>query len=283
MQTQRDKAESFRKMHHGRHILVLPNAWDVPSARIFENAGFKAVATSSAGMQVSLGFQDGEKMERTEFFRGVERIARTLTVPLSADIVGGYASDLRGFRKTTVMVVKSGAVGVNIEDSVHGTRTLIPVNQQLKKIEMLQKTGRELGVQLVVNARTDALNFGQGDGRTKLKEAISRCRAYRDAGADCLYPMGLVDRHSIQKFVDDVQHPVNVMVRKGLPSIDVLEELGVARVSFGPSASYATMSLLKRAAREVTTKGTYRLLTENVIDFAELNSLAIPRAGGRQR
>lgn len=279
MQSQKSKAESFRKMHHGKHLLVLPNAWDVPSARIFEDAGFSAIATSSAGLMVSLGFQDGETLDRTEFFRVVGRIARTLNVPLSADILGGYASGLKSFGKTASMAIRSGAVGVNLEDSIHSARRLIPIKEQLKKIDLLQQTGRELGVPIVVNARTDALNFGEGDSRSRMKEAIRRCIAYRDAGADCVYPMGLVDESSISKFVSVLDHPVNVMVRKGLPSVDVLERIGVARVSFGPSASYAAMGLLKRVAEEVMSKGTYTLLTEDAISYTELNNLALPGKG----
>jgi len=132
----------------------------------------------------------------------------------------------------------------------------------------------------VINARTDALRFFPGDDATKLAEAIRRASAYRDVGADCVYPMGLTDRESIERFVKALDFPTNVMVRKGLPPVPELKRLRVARVSFGPSASYAAMGLLKRAAREVVGKGTYETLTEGAITFDELNSLAVPKKAG---
>ena len=110
-----------------------------------------------------------------------------------------------------------------------------------------------------------------------MKEAIARAEAYRDLGADCVYPMGLTDAESISEFVKALDFPTNVMVRKGLPPVPELKRLGVARVSFGPSASYAAMGLLKRASREVREKGTFDSLVEGAITFDELNSLAIPR------
>jgi len=130
----------------------------------------------------------------------------------------------------------------------------------------------------VINARTDALRFAPGDKESKLKEAIRRGLAFRDAGADCVYPMGLTDAATISAFVKALNFPVNVMVRRGLPPLEELERLGVARLSFGPTASYAAMGLLKRAAREVLEKGTYESLIEGAITFDELNSLAVPRA-----
>ncbi|HZY47480.1 MAG TPA: isocitrate lyase/phosphoenolpyruvate mutase family protein, partial [Candidatus Bathyarchaeia archaeon] len=110
------------------------------------------------------------------------------------------------------------------------------------------------------------------------KEAVRRAKAYRDAGADCVYPMGLVDPALIESFVRELDFPTNVMVRKGLPSISELERLGVARVSFGPTPSYAAMGLMKRAASEVLEQGTYQTLTEGAITFDELNALALPRS-----
>src|SRR5579863_112944 len=127
MSSQAEKAELFRSLHRGGRILVLPNAWDVPSARVFEDSGFKAVATSSAGMMVSLGYQDGEAIPRREFMQGVKRIAGALGVPLSADVVAGFGGGPAGVERTVKEVVKAGAVGINIEDFVHLTKTLMPL------------------------------------------------------------------------------------------------------------------------------------------------------------
>ncbi|HEV2120854.1 MAG TPA: isocitrate lyase/phosphoenolpyruvate mutase family protein [Candidatus Bathyarchaeia archaeon] len=281
--TQKRKAEDFRELHQGKQILILPNGWDVPSARVFEDAGFPAVATSSAGMLVSLGYPDGEVIGREEFVSAVGRISKVLSVPLSADIVAGFGRTTREVLVTVKAILKNGAVGINIEDFAHATKKLYPIERQVENVKAIRKLGETTGIPLVINARTDALRFAEGDEGAKFKETVRRATAYRDAGADCVYPMGLVDQASIAAFVLALDFPVNVMVRKGLPEISELQRLGVARVSFGPSPSYAAMGLLKRAAREVVEKGTYENLTESAITFDELNALAVPRADGSGR
>ena len=278
--TQKRKAEDFRELHHGKQILILPNGWDVPSARVFEDAGFPAVATSSAGMLVSLGYPDGEVIGRNAFVSAVERISKVLSVPLSADIVAGFGKTTKEILVTVKAILKIGAIGINIEDFDHATKKLHPIERQVKNVEAIRKLGESTGIPLVINARTDALRFAEGDEGAKFKEAVRRATAYRDAGADCVYPMGLIDQASIAAFVLALDFPVNVMVRKGLPEISELQRLGVARVSFGPSPSYAAIGLLKRAAKEVLEKGTYENLTEGAITFDELNALAFPKADG---
>jgi 2-methylisocitrate lyase-like PEP mutase family enzyme len=275
-----EKAEDFRALHHGKRILILPNGWDVPSARVFEDAGFPAIATSSAGMLVSLGYPDGEVIGRDEFVSAVGRIARVLSVPLSADVVAGFGKTTKDVLVTVKAILKTGAVGINIEDFTHATKKLYSVERQVEIVKAIRKLGETVGVPLVINARTDALRFAEGDEGARFKEAVRRAMAYRDAGADCVYPMGLVDAASIANFVKALNFPINVMVRKGLPPINELQRLGVARVSFGPSPSYGAMGLLKRAAKEVLEKGTYENLTEGAITFDELNALAVPRADG---
>jgi 2-methylisocitrate lyase-like PEP mutase family enzyme len=274
---QQDLAEEFRRLHDRKDVLVLPNAWDVPSARVFEDEGFPAVATSSAGMMVSLGYPDGEEIPAKELVSAVGRIARVLSIPLSADLVGGFGGTPEGVARSVKAAVRAGAVGINIEDFVHEEKELLPVEKQVAKLRALIGAQKETKVPFVINARTDALRFFPGDDATKLDEAIRRASAYRDVGADCVYPMGLTDRESIERFVKALDFPTNVMVRKGLPPVPELKRLGVARVSFGPSASYAAMGLLKRAAREVRGRGTYEALTEGAITFDELNSLAVPK------
>ena len=236
------------------------------------------MATSSAGMMVSLGYPDGEVIDRQEMVSAVRRIAKVLAVPLSADVVAGFGETPKEVATTVRSVVEAGAVGINIEDFVHATKVLYPVEKQVEKLKAIKVLGESMRIPLVINARTDALRFAPGDQESKLKEAIRRGAAYRDAGADCVYPMGLTDAATISIFVKALNFPVNVMVRRGLPPTRELERLGVARLSFGPASSYAAMGLLKRAAREVLEKGTYESLVEGAITFDELNSLAVPKA-----
>jgi 2-methylisocitrate lyase-like PEP mutase family enzyme len=283
MPTQSEKAEAFRALHHQPRALLLPNAWDVPSARVFEDAGFPAIATTSAGLMVSLGYPDGEEMPRRELAAVVGRIAERISVPLSADIVAGYGHTPSQVVATVRSILHAGAIGINLEDHDPVGKGLFPVKNQVEKIRAIRKLGEAIAIPLVINGRTDALRVGSGDPPERLKEAIARAIAYRDAGADCVYPMGLTDAESISTFVEALQFPVNVMVRPGLPPLAELERLGVKRISFGPAATYATMGLLRRISREVLESGSFDSLVTGAITHDELNRLARPReapAGG---
>jgi 2-methylisocitrate lyase-like PEP mutase family enzyme len=275
MKSQKAKAEAFQALHQSNQIFVLPNCWDVPSARLFEDAGFPAVATSSAALMVSLGYPDGQVIPKTLLISAIERIAKILSLPLSADIVAGFGSTPKQVETTVKAVIKAGAIGVNIEDFEHSTKKLFPVDAQVKKLRAVKKLGSSMKVPFVLNGRTDAFRFAEGDDQARLKEAIRRATAYRDAGADCVYPMGLVDAGMIKTFVEALNHPVNVMVRKGLPNVQELDQIGVRRLSFGPAGAYATFGFLKRACQEVRENGTLSSLTEGAISFDELNSLAL--------
>jgi 2-methylisocitrate lyase-like PEP mutase family enzyme len=271
------RAERFRELHRGSAPLILPNAWDVPSARVFEDAGFLAVATSSAGLMVSLGYPDGETLPRRTLVSAVERIASRLAVPLSADLVAGYGRHPRAVAASVAAVVGAGAVGINLEDVDPTHHRLRPVGRQVETLRAVVGARESTGVPFVVNARTDAYRYAEGDEDVRLRETIERLTAYRDAGADCVYPMGVVEAGAIETVVNALDCPVNVMVRRGLPPVAELARLGVKRVSFGPYASYAALGLLKRAAEEVRQKGTYELLVEGAIGHDELNRLAVAR------
>lgn len=276
MPTQGEKAEAFRQLHHRDRALILPNAWDVPSARIFEGAGFPAIATSSAGLMVSRGYPDGQRMPRHELVAEVARIASRVAVPLSADVVAGFGRGPREVALTVKKILEAGAVGINLEDLDPEGEGLYPVEVQVRKIRAVRELGQSMGVRLVINARTDALMRGEGTPEERLQEVIRRCIAFRDAGADCVYPMRLTEAPSIAILVRAVACPVNVMIRKGLPPIPELERLGVKRVSFGPGASYAALGLLKRISEEVLTQGTFNSLVDGAITHNELNRLALP-------
>jgi 2-methylisocitrate lyase-like PEP mutase family enzyme len=277
MMTQIEKAERFRLMHHGKHMLVLPNAWDVPSSRLFEEVGFPAVATSSAGMMVSLGYQDGETIPRQEYIEAVRRIGKAVSVPFSVDVVAGFGRTPKEVSETVQEVVHAGAVGINIEDFDHATKKLFSADAQVEKLYEIMTIAEKLGIPIVLNARTDAFKYAEGDEEDRFNEAIERGKMYREAGADCVYPMGLTLKNHIKKYINSVNSPVNVMVRKGLPSISELEEIGVARLSFGPSASYAVMGFLKRVCQEILAQGNFEGLIKDIIDYDELNRLALPK------
>jgi 2-methylisocitrate lyase-like PEP mutase family enzyme len=277
-----EKTERFRALHRDLRTFVLPNAWDVPSARVFEDAGFPAIATSSAGVMVSLGYPDGETIPRDEYLAAVRRIASRLAVPLSVDIVAGFGRTPAAVVDTVRAAVDAGAVGINLEDQDPAGDGVLPLELQLAKLRAIGEAAEELGVPVLINARTDVLAHGSGEPGERLREAVRRCRAFREAGADCVYPMRLAARDEIAMFLEEVPGPVNVMVRPGLPSLPELERLGVRRVSFGPAASYAALGLLRRVGREIQQERSFRSLTDGALTFDELNQLAAPadRSGG---
>jgi 2-methylisocitrate lyase-like PEP mutase family enzyme len=278
---QTEKAEEFRRLHKGDRILILPNAWDVPSARVFEDTGFPAIATTSAGLSVSLGFPDGERIPKNVMFVAVRKIANTLSVPLSVDIESGFGSEMLELEDTIRRVIDAGGIGVNIEDIDNFERmTIRTIEEQGVRIKAVRNFANNAGVPIVINARTDVYRLGKGEENHKLEDAIHRANAYGNAGADCTYPIGLTSAESIRFVVSKVDYPVNVMVRTGLPPLSELQKIGVSRLSFGPFGIYATMGLLKRAADELPEKGTYGSLTDGAINLAELNSLALQRKSG---
>ena len=277
MTDQVEKAKEFRDLHRGKKLLILPNAWDVASARVFEDEGFPAIATSSAGIMVSLGYPDGEIIDPEEYVSGIKRIVGALSIPLSADIVGGFGATPREVVTMVKSVLRAGAVGINIEDLDHSSQKLVSLEKQVEKLKALRALRDSQPVPFVINARTDALRHAEGDAQARLEEAIRRGIAYRDVGTDCIYPMGLTDPTSIATFVRALDFPINVMVRKGLPTVSELERLGVKRLSLGPSASYAALGLLRRASKELLEHGTYTTLVDGAITFDELNRLASPR------
>lgn len=277
MKSQKEKAVEFRNLHHGDHILILPNAWDIPSARIFEDAGFRAVATTSAGLSVSLGYPDGELISRDEMLGTVRRIANVLSVPLSVDIEAGFGAN-EEVVKTVRGVISAGAVGINIEDTTKGKeRQLEDTDVQVRKIRAIRSVADSMDVPLVINARTDAFLLARGENLDRLRETIHRAEIYGEAGADCVFPFFVKDTESISTIIRAVRYPINILVGQGVPTIPELESLGVARVSIGPGAICAGFGLMRRIAKELLESGTYYTITEGAISYVELNRLAMPK------
>jgi len=273
MDSKADKALRFRERHLGPGVLVLPNAWDVASARIFEEAGFPAVATTSAGIAFSLGYPDGERIPRGEMFARIARITRAVQVPVTADIEAGYGPTPEHAATATRELIHAGAVGMNLEDaSGDPDQPLIDLAIAVDKIAAARGVAAELRVPVVVNARTDVYLRRGGDPGTQFSEALRRLIAYRDAGADCVFAPGLKDAETIGRLVKDVQCPLNILAVPGTPPIPELEKLGVARVSLGSGPMRATLGLLRRMAEELKATGTYSAL-EEAVPYADVNKL----------
>jgi 2-methylisocitrate lyase-like PEP mutase family enzyme len=253
--------------------LVLPNAWDVASARIFEEAGAAAIATSSAGVAFSLGYPDGERISREEMLAAVARIAANVELPVTADVEAGYGDRPEDAARTARAVIEAGAVGMNLEDGTHDARRpLADLSLQLERIRAVIEAGRQVGVPLVLNARTDVYLREIGPTEGRFEETVRRLAAFRDAGADCLFAPGIRDLSTIAQLVRELHHPVNILAGPGSPSIPELQQVGVARVSLGSGPARAALGLARRIAQELLSTGTYRAL-EGAPSHTEINRI----------
>jgi 2-methylisocitrate lyase-like PEP mutase family enzyme len=267
--TQEQKAQQFHSFHHGSETLVLLNAWDAASARVFEDAGSRALGTTSAGIAAVLGYPDRQRVGRDEMLYMVRRIAGSVKCPVTADMESGYATTPEECAKTARLVWAAGAVGMNFEDRLE-EKELFDTRQQVEKIRAI----REAAPLLVLNARTDVFLAGIGEPASHIGHAVRRANAYREAGAHCLFVPGVRDAGTIDALVRGIQGPVNVLAVPGSPSIPKLKELGVARVSVGSGAMRATLKLAQRIAHELNGSGTYAAFSEQ-LSYDEVNSLFV--------
>jgi 2-methylisocitrate lyase-like PEP mutase family enzyme len=274
IEDQKRRALTFRQLHHGPKVLLLANVWDVASARVIEEAGYPALATTSAGIAFSLGHPDGEKIPTEEMFARISRIAKAVNVPVTADVEAGYGNRPEDAAATATAVINAGAVGINLEDGTDDpTHPVAELSLQLERIKAVREAAMKTGVLLVVNARTDVYlrEVGSTDDEC-YGLALERVLAFRDAGADCVFVPGLRDPAVIGKLVNEVKCPVNILAQAGYPSIPELEKIGVARVSLGSGAMRAGLGLLKRLAEELKGSGTYSQL-EGALSGTEVNKL----------
>lgn len=271
---QAQKAEELRKLHHGPKILVLPNAWDVASARVLEELGYPAIATSSAGVAFCLGYPDGQRISRSEMLDMVGRVARAVRVPVTADMEAGYGTSVEDMAETAKALVDAGAVGLNLEDVTGDTEgSQVELGLQVEKIARIREVAASRGVPVVINARTDIYLMPIGPEATRFERTVERLRAYRKAGADCLFAPGLVERGVIEKLVKAVAAPLNILVSTGCPPLGELEKIGVARASLGSGVMRATLGLVRRVGKELLENGTSAALFDGAIPFAEVNRL----------
>lgn len=274
IEAQAAKALAFQQMHLGSNILVLPNAWDAASARVLEQAGFPAIATTSSGVAAALGFPDGEWMSRDMMIAAVARIAQAVTCPVSADMEAGYGDSIAAVLDTVEAVIGAGAVGINLEDSRRlPTRHLVDVAAQVELIQAVRDLANKQGVSLVINARTDLYLLEADSPEARFAETVRRANAYRDAGADCLFVIGVSDAPTIAALARDIHGPINILAGPKSPPIPELARLGVARVTFGGGMMRAALGQLRLVAREVIDQGTYTGLSGEALPSADFQHL----------
>ncbi|MFI7041582.1 isocitrate lyase/phosphoenolpyruvate mutase family protein [Microbispora rosea] len=241
------RAERLRELH-SEEMLVLPNVWDAASATIVAEAGFPAVATASAAISEMLGYPDGEGAPWQEMFAAAGRVARVVSVPVTVDAEAGYGMEPR---ELVDRLLDIGAVGCNLEDTDHRAGGLVEAGAHAQWLAGVRSAADDAEVPIVINARVDTFLPASGIPEPdRVTEAIRRGRLYRDAGADCIYPIGVRQKHDLATLVTELPGPVNGNTGEYL-DLATLREMGVARVSYGPRFYRAALADLKTAVQEL--------------------------------
>lgn len=271
------QAELFRSKHRGPRLLLLPNAWDAMSARVFVAAGFAAVATTSGGLSWSLGYADGEQAPWSEVVDATARIVRVAGVPVTADIEAGFGETPDAVMASVAEIIRAGAVGVNLEDGMpRGAVPIRNVTDAADRIRAAREAAKAADIPIVINARTDLYLRNIGDEASRFDETIERAKAYMAAGADCFYPITLHDTATIRRLVETLAVPININVRAGLPNVAELEALGVARASTASAVALMAMSTTRQVADELLATGRFDKLAPAMMQADAQRLFAAP-------
>lgn len=244
------KAETFRKLHEGPEVLVLPNAWDAASAAVMADAGAKAVATSSAAVAWAYGYPDGDVLPVDKVIATIAAVAKAAgATPVTADVEGGFTDDLDQLSELIGRVIDAGAVGINLEDGGRDPEL------HVRKIAAVRAAAEKRGLPLFINARTDVYLRGLAEGEAAFAESVRRAELYRQAGADGVFVPGPADRELIRRLAAEIQLPLNVMGRAGVPAAAELAGLGVRRLSSATSPFRVAYAAMARAVEAFLRDG----------------------------
>jgi len=248
-----DLAARFLALHRPGQPLLLPNPWDLGSARILASLGFEALATTSSGFAATLGLPDGA-VTRDQAIGHAALIARTIPLPVSADLENGYADDPREVAGTVTAAIEAGLAGCSIEDFTgRDDAPIYDVSRAAERVAAAAEAAHSGPRRLVLTGRAE----NHIRGRDDLSDTIARLQRYAEAGADVLYAPGLTRASDIRDVVRSVDRPVNVLALADAPPVAELAGLGVARISVGGAFAFAALGALAEAARELQTAGTY--------------------------
>jgi 2-methylisocitrate lyase-like PEP mutase family enzyme len=267
-----EKSRRLRELVRAPEILVMPGAYDVLSALLFAQMGFKAIQGTSGGIAAALGYPDGETLRRDQFIELSGNFAAAVKVPFNADGERGYG-DENGIRDTVRALVARGVAGMNLEDgAAKGKGGLVEISEQLRKIKAVMDTKREIGSEFFLNARVDSFHVITDDPKKALDEAIERGNAYAEAGGDCIFYLFLHSAEIIGRLAKEVKAPISILAGPQSPSVSELQDLGVARVSYGSGFTKAAITATRRLAQEILDKGTCNLLKEGM-QTPDINAL----------
>jgi 2-methylisocitrate lyase-like PEP mutase family enzyme len=268
--TQKEKAEQFRKLHYSDKILILPNIWDPLGALLMENLEYPAIATASAAVAYSRGYNDGENIPFNDVLSLLQRIAGSVNLPVTADIESGFADNDIQLQENIRQLIATGIAGINIEDTDKKTNTLHSAESQCNKISLIRKVAEEMNIPLFINARTDIClrkkNF-------IIADVIERGLAYKEAGADGFFPILLNKEKDIKEIIAAVKLPLNILTVPGIPDLRTLNDLKVARVSLGPSLLKIAIRAIKELAIQLKDLEGLSSVTGNEVTSDYLKTL----------
>lgn len=267
---QKQRAKAFIALHKNKEMLLLPNAWNAGSAKVFEKQGFKAIATSSAGIAYSLGYSDGETIDINDLCVVSKQIAKRINIPLSIDLERGYGNKPEQVKENVRKILETGAVGINIEDG-RPDGNLDDLNLQLDKIKAIAKLKKELDLPFVINARTCVYWLNLGNEEEKLSLTIERCNAFLEAGADCVFVPGLLGKDTLIDLLANINGPINTIANPVYHDLNDLEQLGVSRLSLGSGPVRSVYAHLIKASNEILDNGDISSLLDHSFSYTEAN------------
>ena len=267
---QRDLAKKFMNMHHANKMFILANAWDAGSAYIFKKEGFEAIGTTSQGMSLSYCYADGQNMLFDDVVYAVESMTRRVDIPVSVDIERGFADNTDKVKANALRLLEAGAVGFNIEDGKQD-KTLDELPFFLKKIQALAELKKECNLNFVINARTCTYWHNIGDEEYKLQVALERGKAFKEAGADCVFYPGAVPLESVKILVKEVGAPINILLTPATSDLDALRDVGVRRLSIGSGPARSAYNHVIAMAEDLKKGETDKILKHAFV-YAEANT-----------
>ncbi|MBJ9987408.1 isocitrate lyase/PEP mutase family protein [Paenibacillus sp. S28] len=265
------KAIDFKELH--TQTFLLPNAWDAASAKVFEQCGFKAVGTTSAGIAAAHGYTD-RSIPFDTMLAAVREIVQAVSIPVTVDMEDGYGSTPEEVANSVRQVIESGAIGINLEDSMMNPQDgLYDISEQRQKIAAIRQSINRLGIPVFINARTDPYWIQKGTSADMLEETLKRTKAYREAGADGVFVPGVTDIAAIRILRKEIGGPVNLLAGDGMPSLHELQSLGIERISTGSGPFRAVISMLHRIGGDMLEHGSFERMTSNVLTYDDLLQL----------
>src|SRR5438132_6003220 len=273
---QKERASQFGRFHHEAPLLGLPSVWVAASPRIVEQVGFRAIATTSSGVAAALGYSDGQHISRDMQIEAIARITRVVECPVTADIEAGYGNSIEEVLQTVKAVSTTGVVGINIEDSLkQQEKALVDISYQVELIKALRELAISMDVPFVINARVDVFLLALGEPERRFEHAVQRANAYLQAGADCIYPIGILDRNMIANLVKAINGPINILGGPPAPTLSEPEQLGVARVLLAGGLMRSVLGHVRAIAQELLESGTYTRMNTEALSGSEFGSLFI--------